>query len=312
MRNFINGVCLVLVLPLVACSTTSASKPSVPELTAERSAQLSFQSGQYQQAIKHYKSQLQMHADDRHAMLGIARSYFALKHYEKSRWWASQARNTAVDGVTADSLAADKSKLDKLTVDASILMARSQIVLGDYIAASDNAAFVLNQETGSSVVDELVNDNTARLSAWLIQGTALDYQGEHAQAQAVYRNALAQYPGQLKLKNNLALSLILTADYRAAVDLLMPVVSNHTDNARVRNTLILALAMQGQLATARDILLRDMTVLDADAYLAQLTEDTTSTAAIPFGTALTSPAEDTRQDASSAVSVVRRTPEVTP
>ena len=50
----------------------------------------------------------------------------------------------------------------------------------------------------------------------------------------------------------------------------MPLVHNGTDNARVRNTLILSLALQGDHAQAKQILMQEMAALDADNYLREL------------------------------------------
>lgn len=82
----------------------------------------------------------------------------------------------------------------------------------------------------------------------------LDLIGEPQRAQQHYARALAEYPGDPRITQRMALSLALSQDYAAALQLLRPLSSVPANDAMVRQTLALVYAAAGQVDTAVDIL----------------------------------------------------------
>lgn len=68
-------------------------------------------------------------------------------------------------------------------------------------------------------------------------GVAFDLEGKHAAAQKAYHEGLAVNATSLSLQNNLALSLALSGDYPAAIDLLRRVSQNRRRRCATARTL---------------------------------------------------------------------------
>jgi Flp pilus assembly protein TadD len=84
-------------------------------------------------------------------------------------------------------------------------------------------------------------------------GVAHDLLGEHAEAQANYRGALELAPGDLQIKNNLALSLALSGNHDAAIAMLEELVRDPRATPRLRQNLALAYGLAGRPDAARQL-----------------------------------------------------------
>ena len=90
-------------------------------------------------------------------------------------------------------------------------------------------------------------------------GVSLDMQGEHKEAQSVYRKVLSLYGGsQLAVRVDLGLSLALTGDSQEAIEQLRPAAAMPNVNARVRQDLAAALTLSGDTKEAEAVLGHDM------------------------------------------------------
>lgn len=97
------------------------------------------------------------------------------------------------------------------------------------------------------------------------EAVRLDLVGEPQRAQQYYARALAEYPGDPRITQRMALSLALSQDYAAALQLLQPLSSVPANDAMLRQTLALVYAAAGQVDTAVDIL--KTSVGDSDAQM---------------------------------------------
>lgn len=86
--------------------------------------------------------------------------------------------------------------------------------------------------------------------ALLLLGVAKDLAGQHAEAQAYYRDALTRAPGDPALTVDLALSLALSDDYANAVAVLQALALAPTASSHERQTLALIYGLKGDIAEA--------------------------------------------------------------
>jgi Flp pilus assembly protein TadD len=84
----------------------------------------------------------------------------------------------------------------------------------------------------------------------VLLGVAKDLAGQHAEAQAYYRDALTRAPGDPALTVDLALSLALVGDYANAVAVLQPLALAPTASSQERQTLALIYGLKGDIAEA--------------------------------------------------------------
>lgn len=84
----------------------------------------------------------------------------------------------------------------------------------------------------------------------LLLGVTRDLAGQHAEAQAYYRDALARAPGDPPLTVNLALSLALSGDYSNAIAVLQPLAMTLSASPQERQTLALIYGLKGDIAEA--------------------------------------------------------------
>jgi len=99
-------------------------------------------------------------------------------------------------------------------------------------------------------------------------GVALDLQGKHEAAQAVYARLLNLSPNDRAASVNMALSLSLSGQPVRSVAMLRGAGSRPDAAPRVRQDLAVALALSGNTGEAEKLLLTDLSPSDAAAALA--------------------------------------------
>ena len=95
--------------------------------------------------------------------------------------------------------------------------------------------------------------------AYVALGVALDLSCDQRQAQQVYRDGLRHDPGNLSLRNNLALSLAFSGDNGEAIDMLSELSRELGAGPRVRQNLALVYSLAGRPQDAAAIAQRDFT-----------------------------------------------------
>ncbi len=258
--------CLLLLLcwSLVAC----ASGPGKQQTSAASRAQWAFKNAQYADAIRYYKQALLDTQDNTATLryqLGLARSNYFLSRYEKALYWAllDQPEWLQLDklepGLVAPLQVEQLKPQQQAALGKLLLAARAHMQLGHASEAQRYAQRLLDVFPRQAIPLQILRDEPLLLNAYLVLGVALDYQQQHAQAQVVYRQALKHFLGHLKLKNNLALSLLFDHQAGQAVALLLPVYEAGISTPRIRNTLAMALQQQGQTERAWQVVHEDLT-----------------------------------------------------
>lgn len=102
----------------------------------------------------------------------------------------------------------------------------------------------------------------------LLIGVADDFIGQHANAQARYRQGLRYAPADTSLILNLALSLALSEKFDQAVAQLQPLAYAPTATPQERQTLALIYGLKGDERSAREMARRDLDASAVDHNLA--------------------------------------------
>ena len=84
----------------------------------------------------------------------------------------------------------------------------------------------------------------------VVRGIILDCLRRHSEAQTSYRAAMALAPRSVAARNNLALSLVFTGQYKEAIALLTPIARSVDASARERQNLALVLGLSGDAGAA--------------------------------------------------------------
>jgi Flp pilus assembly protein TadD len=121
---------------------------------------------------------------------------------------------------------------------AYLAMQRPDAALDHFIKARDK-----NPEEPRSLVD---------------CGVALDLLRRHAEAQESYRAAIRIAPHELAARNDLALSLALTQQYDAALEIILPVARLASATPQIRQNLALIYGLKGDSDTADALSLVDL------------------------------------------------------
>ncbi|MBT2189085.1 tetratricopeptide repeat protein [Sphingobium nicotianae] len=84
----------------------------------------------------------------------------------------------------------------------------------------------------------------------IVRGVILDRLGRHSEAQASYRAALSLEPRSVAARNDLALSLALSGQYKEAIDILTPIARSADATAGDRQNLAFVLGLSGDVKGA--------------------------------------------------------------
>jgi len=89
-------------------------------------------------------------------------------------------------------------------------------------------------------------------------GVVLDMRGQHAAAQARYRQGIEVAPDYVPLRNNFALSLAISGNPQEAIAQLLPLANSRSADGRVRQNLAFSYAMAGDLENALQVSRKDL------------------------------------------------------
>ncbi|HEX4112485.1 MAG TPA: hypothetical protein VH020_08110 [Stellaceae bacterium] len=176
-------------------------------------------------------------------------------------------------------LAAEKEKSPAAIVAARVGAGECELSMDalpdaerDYLAANklaprDSAplvglgrVYLVEHKPGEAAryLDLAVKQGATAAFVWNDKGVALDQLRRHQEAQQAYRTGLANYPNDHALRNNLALSLAMSREFREADELLRTLASEPGATARTRQNLALVLGLEGDDAGARHIAEADL------------------------------------------------------
>lgn len=108
------------------------------------------------------------------------------------------------------------------------------------------------------VFDDWIDKEPKEAGAYHGMALALDLKKEHLKAQEYYAKALQLKPASVAIKNNLALSYIMSNQPMLAIGELEGVRKRAPKNAKVRYNLALAYGVSGKPEKARALLAKDL------------------------------------------------------
>ena len=146
--------------------------------------------------------------------------------------------------------AAGDALLQMGAVDEAIVSYNSALGRDPHYAAALHGVAKAYLETGRPELalhplSLALTDDPKDVRALLLIGVADDLTGNHGAAQDSYHHGLDLAPGDPGLSVDLAMSLTLTGDYPAAVQVLLPVVAAPTASPQDRQTLALIYGLAG-------------------------------------------------------------------
>ena len=103
-----------------------------------------------------------------------------------------------------------------------------------------------------------------------VQGTVLDRMGKHEEARRYYGTALKLKPAEPSILSNLGMSYVLSKDLPKAEDALRRAYAGAPGDLRIRQNLALAVGLQGRLDEAEQIARADLPPAQAEANAASL------------------------------------------
>lgn len=194
-------------------------------MTSARQAEATYD---YESAATQYQALLQRHPGDR-------------------AYSIAYARNLRYSGKVEVAIAVLSEWLNKNPPDAKALME-----LGKAYLAADR----LN--LAEKMLRQSIEKDPNNWDSYSSLGVVQDYQGKHADAQALYLEALKVSPDHAVVLNNLALSRAQTGDLKGAIEALRKASDQPSAGPQVRQNLALMLALKGDLEGAERLTRKDL------------------------------------------------------
>jgi Flp pilus assembly protein TadD len=129
--------------------------------------------------------------------------------------------------------------------------------------------------------DLILATSPGDVRALVDRAVALDLQGQHAAAQTIYRQALANAPNDLATKNNLAVSMMLEGHIPQALETLAPIQDAETVPPRLRVNLGILYAVTGDVERSGQLLGDRVSNEDLSALTQTLTSSAMSVRTAP-------------------------------
>lgn len=124
-------------------------------------------------------------------------------------------------------------------------LGKAYLMLGQYDFAEQQLQIALNSGRGSA-------------RAYSLLGVIRDKMGRHMAAQEVYREGVLQHQGDIPLRTNLGLSLVLSGQYPEGLELLREVAGDPAAGSASRQGLAFAYAVTGDMAAAEAMAMIDL------------------------------------------------------
>jgi tetratricopeptide (TPR) repeat protein len=103
-------------------------------------------------------------------------------------------------------------------------------------------------------LDQVLASNPSDVRALVDKAVALDLQGQHGTAQAIYRQVLATTPDDAATRNDLAVSLMMEGQTHQALETLAPLQDADTSPPRLKVNLGILYAATGDVERSRQLL----------------------------------------------------------
>lgn len=196
--------------------------------TQARLARSALAGGDIDVATNLYQKMLDTDPDSLEALLGMADAAYLMNEYEFAKKWADKATSA-----------------DTTDIRPPLILARIALKQRHLTEAEERYR-------------GLTRHFPDHAESWSGLGVALDLQGRHKAAQAVYADALSRFPENHGVRINYGLSLVLSGKVRHGANLLLEVASLPNAPPEGRLNLALAYGMLGNENAAKTILRDEM------------------------------------------------------
>lgn len=235
----LGAVSLAMIATLAACGSAApraqipTPRPTMlntsPSTTSEMHiADTALQGGNVQMAASIYERELTVHPDSTEALQGLADAMYLSGDNARARTLYEHA------GQIAKGARGPRLGLARVAV--------RERRFADAVA----------------LYRPLVTANPNDAVSWAGLGTAYDMSGDHRSAQDTYRAGLKASPGDLALRSNLGLSLVLDGQPREGANVLLDIAGGPSAPPQARQNLALAYGVLGNDEAASRILALDL------------------------------------------------------
>ena len=238
---------VVVLSTMSACASRQLDDSGLEPAVDEREmATQAYARGDFNAARRHLGAHLTEHQEDVEALLMLGNIWLEQQRPERAKRSFDQVLTLQPENVDA--------KEGK----ALALLARGETEQADeYFAA-------------------LLEERPERWRSWNGRGVIADMQGDYERARAAYRKALASGGDNEAVANNLGYSMIMSGDLRDAAHWLGRALEDYPGSLRLRNNLALALARnrryQGAMSELR-VVMPEHEALNNVGYIAMLNGD---------------------------------------
>lgn len=201
-------------------------------------AQAAYNIGDYPEAARLYERAVAADPRSVPALVGLGRTYASMGQFERAK--------NALEN--AERIAPQRAEV--------------QVELGHL------ALTRMHPRDALTYYDAALQADRRNLQAFTGKAVALDYLSRHAEAQQVYRAALAVYPTDFSLLSNYALSKVLSGEIGEGIRLMEELLRDPRQGQTVRANMALAYALDGRESDARAMMVDDMSAREISETLA--------------------------------------------
>jgi Flp pilus assembly protein TadD len=237
-RTALSAVSLTTLAILAGCQTTQRAQMATPrpamlnsspsDTSEMKIADTALRGGNIQMAGSIYERELAAHPDSIEALQGLADSNY---------------------------IGGDTGRARPLYERADVL---SKGARGPRLGLARVALREHRFADAIAMYEPLVKANPADAVSWAGLGSAWDLSGNHRKAQEAYRTGLAASPGDMALRSNLGLSLVLDGEEREGANQLLDIAGSSSAPPQARQNLALAYGVLGNDEAASRILSMDL------------------------------------------------------
>lgn len=202
--------------------------PDIQESNMMRLAATTRAAGDYASAERIYLDVIRENKTSTEAHLALAETYVFTKQFQR-------AVNVLQDAATRQ----------PEDVNIQIELANALIHAGEATKAVTHAEKAIALDSGNP-------------RAYNTKGVALDSMGKYTAAQSAYLEAIKLNPEAVYIKNNLALSYIMSDKYDKAIAILAPLNATQQATPTVRQNLALAYGLKGDTEKALSLSMKDL------------------------------------------------------
>lgn len=238
LRNAMLVALATAAIGLTGCGSMNPLAQRAAPSETEQVAQAAYSVADYHEAARLYERAAEQNPRSAEALLGLGRSYMALGQFNRASNALMRARE----------LGGQRAEVNNELGNLALMQMHPKEAIGFY--------------------DTALRADRNNLAALTGKAVSLDYLSRHAEAQKVYRQAIAHYPTNFALLNNYALSQVLSGQIGEGLTLMEELLRDPNRGDSVRPNMAIAYALEGRVRDARAMLEGTMSGAEIEETLA--------------------------------------------